>query len=953
MMTTCSLRDVKTQDAQCELWKARGGYTYTCLIGPNQTIEILIYSLGNIRMECKGVTTLKLSHLPEINFNRDIGEMHLINCPLIESGFRAILDRFQAKRVTTLSYKTNFSFGPLEFKHFLGLDSVHYLVLTNNIDYFDGNIFKLIPNLIQLTLNKNRLILYDELFIHCQNLIILNLNNNQIDYLPSNIFKGMFKLSYLYLERNNIKSIEYGVFSDLINLVDLRMSKNLIFEIGDKAFESQENLATIDLSGNKLGYISAKMFRNCTLLKLIFFGQNTKLELENRAFSDMLYLSSILLNNNNIKTLPDILFRDSRNLLRMNLQHNKLKTIPNNIFDNFQHLESLYLDNNILETLDRYIFKSLFNLKILTLNANRLRSIDGVLFENLNNIQSLDLSFNQILAIPSTFFAKKVNLIDFSINNNQLDLVGFSPDHMKNCRNIRKLNFANNSISQFPYEIMEVLMTRQTKLKDVRVFLQNNNISEIWYKGPETSITNFPILVYVDISENPIICNCLALNLVPKINTMKDPTTDSKSYVILHYDKLFCAGPPLLANVPINEVDVNELVCPLGKKCSMEKKCDCLYKSATKTVLIICSKSNLTEIPQLLVHELPQNFHFVKWTTVEVHLEDNFLEEAPTEIDGYHNVTELHLQRNGIKSIEWIPPELKVFNLENNKLEQLDDQILNSLNESRIEKLSLANNPWKCDCTSKDFLSYLWTHISMISNATYIRCKKFEKPLVLLDDEEFCPIRSVFTSVLSSVILICFIIAAAIILLYYIYQKEILIWLYARGSCLWLIKEERLDKNKKYDAFVSFAHQDEIFVMDRLVPILELGIPPFKLCVHVRDWIPGEYIATQISNSVRDSRRTLIILSPNFIKSVWGRMEFRAAHTSAMKEGRVRIILIIYGEVNMDQLDEELKAYIKTNTYIEWGDPWFWEKLRYALPKTRNMRKKPSQQEEREGIELQ
>jgi protein toll len=221
--------------------------------------------------------------------------------------------------------------------------------------------------------------------------------------------------------------------------------------------------------------------------------------------------------------------------------------------------------------------------------------------------------------------------------------------------------------------------------------------------------------------------------------------------------------------------------------------------------------------------------------------------------------------------------------------------------------------------------------VAYLSNIT---CGDYSgRSLANLTYNDLCPVSNTAALAAGIVVALLGITVGILVALYYYFQREVRVWLYARGLCLWFVTEEELDKDKLYDAFISYSHRDEEFVVNHLVPELEGGAVQFRLCLHYRDWIAGEWIPNQIARSVEDSRRTLVVLSPNFLESVWGRVEFRTAHCQALSEGRARVIVLLYGDIgSLDQLDPELRAYLSMNTYVKWGDPWFWDKLRYALP---------------------
>jgi hypothetical protein len=188
----------------------------------------------------------------------------------------------------------------------------------------------------------------------------------------------------------------------------------------------------------------------------------------------------------------------------------------------------------------------------------------------------------------------------------------------------------------------------------------------------------------------------------------------------------------------------------------------------------------------------------------------------------------------------------------------------------------------------------------------------------------------------------CFIVIIILTLLLIMFRQEMRVWFHSRFGIRLFYHNNDLDKterDKLFDAFISYSSKDEAFVAEELVPMLENGDPGYKLCVHYRDFPVGGYIADTIVQAVESSRRTVMLLSENFIKSEWCRFEFKSAHHQVLRDRRRRLIVIVLGDVPQKEIDPDISLYLKTNTYLQWGDKNFWEKLRFALPDVPNNRR--------------
>jgi hypothetical protein len=95
----------------------------------------------------------------------------------------------------------------------------------------------------------------------------------------------------------------------------------------------------------------------------------------------------------------------------------------------------------------------------------------------------------------------------------------------------------------------------------------------------------------------------------------------------------------------------------------------------------------------------------------------------------------------------------------------------------------------------------------------------------------------------------------------------------------------------EYDAFISYSHLDEEWVRDWLLP--RLGEGGLRICIGFRDFEPGAPSIIEMERAVLQSRKTLLVLTPDYLASEWAEFENILAATLDPAARRRRIIPLL------------------------------------------------------------
>ncbi|KAK6188532.1 hypothetical protein SNE40_004690 [Patella caerulea] len=236
-------------------------------------------------------------------------------------------------------------------------------------------------------------------------------------------------------------------------------------------------------------------------------------------------------------------------------------------------------------------------------------------------------------------------------------------------------------------------------------------------------------------------------------------------------------------------------------------------------------------------------------------------------------------------------------------------------------------------------------------NYTGLLCDKFQ-PKETYVKESSIKLNSTQWDTIGVCLALIFITGLVLILLpYFLYRKK---WLPIR-KLVYYFQQYEDDDGKEYDAFISYksSKNDENFVVHKLYPKLEKELG-FKLCLHFRDFLPGEAIANSIIQAIENSRRTIMILTPNYVNSEWCRLEYQKAQHEMLKLKHKIVPIILEDLSGINAMDKNLKSILDTVTYIEYPTEAddskkydkFWKMLGLSMPKKKDeitTRRSPSE----------
>lgn len=945
---------------------------------------------GLVALNILKLSDNRLVSLPPELFSdtRDIKEMYLQNNSInvLAPGLFSELTQLLVLDLSHNELTTDW----INTATFSGLVRLVVLDISHNrISKLEQSVFRDLYSLQILRLNDNFIeTIPENTFSALYNLHTLIVSNNKLARIESDTFSGLYVLSLLSLDNNRISSIHPEALTNCTSLQDLHLNgnklqqvpevlknvpglktldlgENHIDTITNDTFRDMKQIYGLRLTENYIGNISKGVFDKMTALKILNLSRNKIQKVAGGTFDSNLNLQAIRLDGNYLTDIEE-LFAKLPSLVWLNISDNQLKWFDYALIPT--GLQWLDIHANQIEELGNYFeIESTLSLSTFDASSNRLTEITGSAIPN--SVEVLFLNDNLISKVQSYTFFKKPNLTRVDLFGNKI--TSLDPNALRLSTVPPEKPLPEFYIGGNPYQcdctmewLQKVNVANRARNQPKLVDLDSIYCQLLYNRGR----TYVPL---VEAAPYQFLCtyqsHCFALCHCCDFDACDCEMTCPTNCTCYHDQSwsanvVDCSSSGYVERLPEQiPMDATQLYLD-GNDIRILNSHAFIGRKRLK--ILFLNNSNIETI---------QNRTFNGLKELEVlHLDENRISELHGyEFEGMESIREIFLQHNRISHIN----NTTFLGLRQLRVLRLDHNRLNYYNVWKLPvtliEVSLAFNPWMCDCEYTERLREWIIRGDTVIDGASVRCvynvteMDFYSEEIYNDNPEigFYVIQengTVCTNAanidnsingnltatktiiqkqimqdylpLLVVTLAVFTFIVIVTLLLFIYRQEVRVWFHSKfGVRLFHSPSDvdRDERDKLFDAFVSYSSKDETWVAEVLAPALE---PNYKLCLHYRDFPVGAFLADTIVQAVESSKRTIMILSENFIKSEWCRFEFKSAHHQVLRDRKRRLIVVLLGEVPQKDLDPDIRLYLKTNVYLQWGDKLFWEKLKYALP---------------------
>ncbi|XP_069581507.1 toll-like receptor 9 [Brachyistius frenatus] len=774
---------------------------------------------------------------------------------------------------------------------------------------------------------------------------------------PNSFYAENSSITFLSLRGNSLKTFPEGLFTPLKNLKRLDLSDNLLaYDIQNGTFFSElKGLEWISLIYNyeplrtfqqlflspHIGNISGLQY---LLLSGNFFHTLSRQSLQ--VLSKLQNLMTLELRMNFITSLDLRALKQLPSLINIDLSQNRLRFFPSCsnssskivAQENWRN-QNLYTDNvqdlSFLMDLEVPSRKDIWESNqsnMLQINGTKIPSLWDFKTYFCNSKLTFDLSQNDILLLHENVSLGMENAVclDLSFNYMSQSLKSRLFDSMNN------LVFLNFSYNRLDFYYNDALSELKYTLKVLDV---SNNDYHFNMKGMGHRFEFLRNLINLEVLS-------LANN---RIGMRIDQRLISSS---LRY--LYFYG---------NHLDIMWE--------SDNNKYTHFFQNLTNLIYLDISNNDLKLVSAEILCNLPTSIealsissnllHYFPWRNISalnnlyrLDLSQNSLFYLPREAVRFGaNFSYLDLSHN---QFSFIPEEffskaksLNYLYLSHNLIKQLNHQHLPApfKNGSALQKLTLHENPFKCDCDTSWFTDLLrTTPVQIPYLTTRIHCEFPESQQgqsILSVDQHSC--QDIYGSLAFLVCSFLAVTFTALPLLKHLYGWDMwyclqVLWAGHKGYS----QLAGSDSHHRYDAFVVFDtrnHAVRDWVYNELTVNLEKsGHRKFSLCLEERDWIPGLSCIENLHNAVHSSVKTVFVLSRgvNGNETVNGiiRQAFFMVQQRLLDEKVDAAVLVLLDEMFPKLKYLQLRKRLCRKSVLSWprnprAQPLFWNQMQMSL----------------------